>query len=310
MTIAATTAPATNGATPQAVTPPAADVAVPVPAADAGDPKVSKAWAALAKKEKDLSLQSRKHSEQVRAERTALQSERKEYESWKAQRQQLKLNPAALLEAELGKDWYDKLTEYRLNGQKPTAELVSASVEEKFEALKKQQAEEKAAQQKSELERQDREGQEAMAKFRSDTIDFVKSKPDEYELIGLYGSHDLVPAVIEKHFNDTTERDDQGRFIKPGKVLSAKEAADMVEKHMEEQHTKAKAAKKFQAKTLPSDPVTSKRDDPQHRRTTLSNDMTASTPSALPPPKTDEERRERALAAYEKAKAQGAAATH
>lgn len=270
------------------------------------DGQVSKAWAALAKKEKGLSLQAKKLSD----ERAAIEAERKELESFRSQRQSIKMNPAALLEAELGKDWYDKITEFRLNGNKPTAELVAASLDEKLEAFKREQEDAKKRQADEQQKQADVERQEAMTKFRSDAIDFVKSKGDEYELTALYESEDLVPAIIEKHFNDTTERDEQGRFVKPGKVLSFKEAADLVEKHLEEKHAKARAAKKFQAQTQPTDPVAPKREDPQHRRATLSNDMTASTPAALPPPRSDEERRERALAAYEKARAQRAQAAH
>jgi len=170
---------------------------------------------------------------------------------------------------------------------------ASKIVDEKFEAFKEQQEEERAAAAAKERELLQQKHQEALETFRSDAQEFVKSHSDEYELINLYNQAPLVISTIEQHFEATSQDG------KPGKVLSFKEACDLVEKYLENEAMKAMSTKRLSAKGTPQPkvepPAGGKQETPAQQRT-LTNTMSSSAPSLLPP-KTEQERMERAMAA-------------
>lgn len=278
-------APAVDGKPADVV--PAAPAAVAAP-----DEKLSRGWDALAQKERSLSLQSKKLSE----ERAALEATRAEA----AKLAQLKSNPGRVLQEQFGEDWYEKLSRVKLGGGQVTPELVAQSMDEKLESFRREQAAKDAKAAEAAHQRE-------LQRFRAEAEGFAKSKSDDYELINLHGSHAEVHKLIEQHYRETTKFDDEGRVLQEGELLSLKQAADKVEARLEEMVKKSQSAKKFQAKTS-QPPAVPERKDTQHRRATLSNDMTATTPSAPPPAKTDEERRERAFAAWDRERAKAKAA--
>jgi len=189
---------------------------------------------------------------------------------------------------------YEQLTNFILQGEKATPEMTASKiVDEKFEAFKKQQEEEKAAAAAKEREDLEKQHQETLEQFRTDVQDFVKSHSEEYELINLYNQAPLVISTIEQHF-EATSKDG-----KPGKILSFKEAADLVEKYLEDEAMKAMATKRLSAKGAPQpkvDPAKAGEAETPAQQRTLTNTMSSSAPSLLSP-KTEQERMERALAA-------------
>lgn len=265
---------ATPAATPPATTP---DAAAPQ-AQD--EQRLSGAWSAIAKKEKQISATARKLSE----ERAQLQKDRAELEEFRKMRDGAKRNPDPFLKSVYGEKWYDALTEYKLADGRLTPELVAASVDEKFEAFRKEQEAERAKLAESSKAQAEQEYQEQLAQLSDSTKAHVEKNAAEYELINLYGSHALVPQLIEAEFE------------RSGRVLSIQQACDYVEAHLTEQVKKATAAKKFQA--TPGNTAEPKRNEPPQRRT-LSNDLTASTASTQRQAVSDKERWERAKAAMD-----------
>jgi hypothetical protein len=255
----------------------------------------------------DRPSRRRRRVEQLAADRDAFKKEKSEYDAWKAAKAAALKNPEELAKATWGDDWYEKLTEYRLNGNKLTPELVDQRVEARINELESKQQKEREEQLAAERQRVATQEKEILDTFRKNTVEWVKTKTDDYELINLFGMHDAVHRLVEKTFADTTERDTDGNVTKPGRLLTAKEAADLVEQNLLEQAKKSQAAKKLQARNAapgtPVTPVFEKRTDPAQPRT-VTNDLGART--TPPPPEsglqTDAERIAAAIAAGEAAR--------
>ncbi len=261
--------PATTPATLQeAVSPVKSDSKPAAPGADR--------FAALAKKERALQKQM--------ADLKAQQAKVAEYE---AARKAASQNPVKALEA-LGLT-YEQITQFLLNGNKPTPELEIASVKQEIERLRQETAlKEKAAKQAQEQAAR-AEYQRTLAEFSNEINDFVKTNADKYELTSMYQGESIVQATIEQHFNNTK------------KILSIQEAADLVEKYFEEQVQAAQKTKKFQAKSQPKEGGPAKSEQAAKTSSpTLANELTSSAPSLLPA-KTESDRLRRAMAALEQA---------
>lgn len=217
-----------------------ADPVVPTPAAPppaAAPPAPAKddaAFAALAAKEKAFVAERTKFStekEALKADRERLTAEAADYQRWKLAKAQRLVNPEPYLKEDFGEGWYDKLTEYKLAGAKPTPEFVAASVDEKLAAFEARQKAERDAQAKADADAATAARAEAWEKFQADTSEFVKAQPDDYELINLYDAHARVIAVVVETYEKT------------GRVLQAKEAADLVEADLLERSNKSKKLK-------------------------------------------------------------------
>ncbi len=231
----------------------------------------------MAKKERGYALKA--HDLAQKAE--AFKAEKAEFEEWKSARARSKTHPGDFLKKEYGDDWYDKLTEFKLSGGKVTPELLAEEVNAKFADLEKRQEEKSRKQLEEQKANALKEEERLLANFQNEVSEFVKAAP-EYELINGLDAQHLVAARIK------TEHD------KTGKLLSYKEAADLVEQDLENRTAKTK---KFQRPQVENQ-STAKRNDPTQRRT-LSNDMSGTSASASPPPMNDAERKKRALAAMD-----------
>lgn len=269
---------------------PAAVVATPpaAPAAPVVDAKAD-AFAALAAKEKDYVSKTQKlatEREAFKAEQARLAIETADYQRWKLAKAQRLVNPEAYLKEDFGEGWYDKLTEYRLNGGKTTPEFVAASVDERLAAFEKKQADERAATEKAATEAAQKAHQEAWQKFQDDTAAFVKGQPDAYELINAYGLQGRVVAVIQETYEKTLAETGTGR------ILNAKEAADLVEADLLDRSTKAKKLTK-----APPPPNGEPKPPTSAQPRTLTSALTAiTTPPAPEGPLTEDERMQRAIA--------------
>lgn len=259
-----TTAPVT--AAPTAPTAPAPTV----------DPKI-----------RSLAIRERKAiqaAEALKKEREALAAELGEAKAYRAAKEQSKKDPNTLLRSIYGDNWKTTLTEFILNGEKLTPELVSAQVDERVAQMEaKMQAERESA--AAEQQKQ------TLAKFHSDVSEYINTNAEAYELTHLYGAEKQVSATIQAHYAET------------GKMLSFKEAADKVENILEE---RALASKKLKLKMAPPPPPPEPEKTAEKKvapaisrapaRPTISNAMSGSSTAPLAPPKTEHEAMERALA--------------
>ncbi len=233
-------------------------------------------FAALAKKERALQRQM--------AELKAQQSKVSEYE---AARKAAAQNPVKALEA-LGLT-YEQLTQFLLNGNKPTPELEIASVKQEIERLRNETALKEKAAREAQEQAARAEYQRTLSEFNAEINDYVKSNADKYELTAMYQGESIVQATIEQHFNNTK------------KILSIQEATELVEKYFEEQVAAAQKTKKFQAKSQPKEGGQPKGEQAAKTSSpTLANELTSSAPSLLPA-KTESDRLRRAMAALEQA---------
>lgn len=236
-------------------------------------------FAALVRKER----QANEIRRQAKAEKEEAQRLRTENEKIGQFLANAKKQPLKALEA-LGLS-YESVTNAQLNDGMPGPELQISAVRDEFENYKKQQAEEKLKIAQELKDAQSAQHKQVLSDFRADVTAFVKGKADEYELINLYGSHDLVASVIEQNHAQT------------GKLLTNSEAAAKVEKFLEDQARKVISAKKFQSKPAPT---------PERKQAvsstprSLSNDMSASSSSYDSQAKSWKEREQRALAALSK----------
>lgn len=227
-------------------------------------------FAALAKKERAIQQQA-----------TALKEREAKLADFESIKQKATSNPLEALKI-LGIS-YEQITEFILNGQKPTPDLQVSAVKQEIDALRKERELEKEAAKKA----QEEEHSRTMEQFRAEVGNFIKTNAEQYELTALYNGESIVEATIEQHFAATQ------------KVLSIKEAADLVEAYFEDQVKAASQAKKFQAKQEPKAPGQPAKEMERTKAPTLNNGMTSSAPSLLPA-KTEADRVQRALAALEK----------
>lgn len=130
------------------------------------------------------------------------------------------------------------LSEIEPDGKKTAEDMIKEVVEkvdQKFSQL-----EEEKSKQKQEEEAK------AIATFKKDLEKDVKSQGDKYELIQLNEAYDTVYEVIENYWKETfDEETGQGQY------LTVEQAADQVEKYLEEQVSKFMKAKKFAKKEEP-----------------------------------------------------------
>lgn len=295
-----------NGAKPSTPQTPAAPVA-PAESAEAGAlkaelAKVEASRRDIEKKERDHVVKVRKFSE----EQKTLGAKLTRLSELEKRDQQAKLNPTSFLKGLYGDKWYDVVTEAKLNGVAP-ADLVQSEIERVREDFEKKLAD-KDAQAKAEREAEAKTAiEEARASLLGEAKAFVSSASKDYPIFEGY-SPDTMAAIlaqrIETEYNKAFDKNKATGA--PTLRLSTKEAAELVEQDMLAIAEKAAAHEKYRPKLAekmkPPTPAPVvggprlQRPEPQQRRT-LSNDVTGSTPGKAPPV-SDDERRQRAIAAF------------
>lgn len=214
-------------------------------------------FAHLAKKEREL----QKKAEEWKKERESYQTHLKELEElkkWKAQREEDPDDIGELLQSR-GLN-FEKVTDYFLQGGKPTPEALIAKakkeLEEKFDSFEKSRLEKEAKEAET-------KAQEQIATFKQQIAEFAGK--NEFELIAATSGEELVFSVMEEHFQKT------------GKILDMKEACELVEDHLETQELeKLSKIKKLRTKLgLPLE------QDPPERATSEGASETPSVPSTL-----------------------------
>lgn len=214
-------------------------------------------------------------------------------------------NPSEFLKSIYGDNWYDRVVEAKVSGVAP-AELMAQELEKleaKFEAkLSAKDAEAAKAREEAAKSQQ----AEVLKSFMREVGEFTNANLKDYPIFERLGSAEVVTqtiaARIRSEFERTTKKDEAGEVIQQGKVLSAKEAADLIENDLIELAKHALTQEKYKPKFAPAAPVDPKASKAgatlAKARKTLSNGLTASTETPKKPAVTDAERRARAIAAF------------
>lgn len=235
----------------------------------------------LAKREKAL----QKQREEIQKSKLEVDSKYEEINKFKSLKEQAKTNPLKFLE-EAGLT-YEELTNFILNGNKPTAEMETSSIKSEMQKLRDEIAQREQERENSAKAMDEKRAQEAISNFKENITGFLTGKPDDFELCNNYPeSVDLIYDVIEAHFAQTE------------KVMSMEEAAKLVEDHFESEAMKVTSFKKIQSKLAPK-PAPTEEDGfqkaKQQASPTLNNSM-SQTVSGLSN-STENDRIKRALAA-------------
>jgi hypothetical protein len=288
---------------PAKVVAPVAAPPVAPPVDFAAEAAKAKAEAANAKKfaESRLQMQKKAHD----AEKKTFGEKLSRLAAYEKSDKEAELNPAAYAEQKWGKDWYDKLTEIRVNGGAPTANTVAlelAKMEERFEAkLKAKDEEFEKRQQSSQAQSVD----VARRQLAHEGVSMWKAKSAKFPLVSDLGSPEDIGAElarrVEMHYLQTTQRDEAGNIIADGEVMPLTRVAESWENSLVAIAEKAAAHQMYAEKFKPKSQTVAPKDEVQLTRRTLSNDLTGSTQSQKPP-MSDAERRERSVAAWQNAR--------
>lgn len=193
---------------------------------------------------------------------------------------------------------YQKLTELMLEGKTVAPESQDPAViakktieqfkqemahrDEEQKAAAKKAQEDAEAKQKSDLEA-------AWEAYNNEVNEFIESNKDQYELTNTYNQQSLIAETVDAFYQ------------KNKRVLSVKEAADMVESYLESEAEKALSTKKISSKVRPTTEIKQNAKEEEPRITkTLNNNMQPTSASVLPA-KSEQDRIKRALAALDSA---------
>jgi hypothetical protein len=137
-------------------------------------------------------------------------------------------------------------------------------------------------------------------KFKDGIKSHVDAAAEKYELVAAEEAYDVVYALIEQHFEATTERDESGEIITAGRIMSIEEACDAVEGHLFEE-----AQKLLKLKKLGPKPTEEKKPDGKTGQVpnstdkpmkTLTNAISSEQPAQTEVPISVEESKRRAAA--------------
>lgn len=260
----------------------------------------------LARK-RELIVQRRKWEAERKADAEKLaklpEYEKKLSEFEKTQKAALR-NPAEFLKSIYGDGWYDRVVEAKVSGVAP-AELMAQEMEKMEQRFEAKFAAKDAEAAKAREEATKAQEAQVMKSFMREVSDFTNANMKDYPVFERLGSAQVVAetiaARIRSEFERTTKKDEAGEVVQQGKVLTTREAADLIENELIELAKHALTAEKYKPKFAPAavDPKASKAGATLAKaRKTLSNGLTASTETPKKPAVTDAERRKRAIEAF------------
>ncbi len=204
-TPAAPPAPVAAPVTPPA--PPAAAKSAETPPAAPADPKISSAFAALAKKDRDLQSEKARWKAQKEAEATAHAADIASAKKLAALREAAKTDPRKYkdIAEEFGLD-YDKWTQLRLNDDEVPPNLEVDALRQEIADLKaglNKTAEEKEAEAKKAAASQ---ANTELVEARSAAVETVYAMPPEkIELVKAMKLGPYIVGMVEEHYNATQE---------------------------------------------------------------------------------------------------------
>ena len=278
---AATPAPSAAAVVANATGKPASVAAKPAPAAAPPPPskptQADPRFLAAVQKEKALrtkELSIKKAADELAQKQSQIAKDLEEAQALKKWKETASADPDTVAKGLWGDKYYDLLTKHRLgNG----ADLAVQQLRKELAAEKESAAKQAAAAAEAQKAQVEKERAEASADFNREISDFVSEHAKEYELTSTLKSAQLIRQVIELTYSQH------------GKVLSTKEAADQVEKYLEEQIEGALATPKLSAKWKKAEAAAEAAGKPPPKKPiepaaptqarSLSNDMSASTPT-------------------------------
>lgn len=218
----------------------------------------------LAKKERKLQ-EEKAAAKALKEEMEQLRRENEEYKQWK---DSLKKSPLSKLKQE-GISFED-LTAQALSGDQDNDRLVT--LQQELELLKNQLGTYQKLSEEKELATKKAQEEYAVKTFKNEITSFI-DQSETYELTKTFQATDLVYDTIEEHYGQT------------GRILSLKEAADLVEsyleKKVEEDAARLTSTKKYKEKLASKFTIESKAEQPAtaeepKERVTLTNKTTTS----------------------------------
>lgn len=275
-------------------------------------------------KAKELEARYERQKREHIIERRKWESTNKSISTQQAELAQLKkaqesarLNPPEFLKSIYGENWYETVVESRLNGIPPAALLQQeiGKLREEYDAKFAQRDTEQAENAKRQAAAA---SENARKTLRNDAASFYESAKGDYPIFESIGSPQRIGQIlsdrIEQVYKQTVEIDEEsGEVVRQGKVLSMREAADLIEGEMLQIIDKAKSVDKYKSRFLtdnkPDGTVggprlqqdSSQQSKSQPQRRNLSNELTSSTKVSTPAKSLDD-KRERAIAAFEEAR--------
>jgi len=237
--------------------------------------------------EQELEARLAKEQQRIAADRKAkaklreFEAERKQAREIIERWQKVQKDPFEALKL-LGYD-YDKLTELKMAQGTPDAKFKT--VEQQIAEIRAEHKREIAALRQEKQEEQARSAQETVDRWKQSVSSFVADHPEDYQLIPKFKSEDLVTETAEEYFKVH------------GKVLSNKEAADLVESYLEEQVMEAAKTKRVQSKLGMKEDVKKDTQKNSAVQPTITNHTVGHANVSGLSPATESERIQRALAA-------------
>lgn len=224
-----------------------------------------------------------------------LAAEREEYEKWKAAKANAKKNPLEYLQQ--GDLSYDELTNFFLNGGKPTQESELQSVRDEIKRLRDERDQEKTQAQEQQSQAQKQAEAQALETFKEDIGAVLEEKKDQFELChkqGEVGVDDILATVQLSYTAKLQDWHKRGRIGRPPSPMSIEDAAKIQEEFYEKEIMEFTQTKKMQSRLNPQPQADGQ---PQSRQPskTLTNNMASSAASVVPAAN-DHDRMRRALA--------------
>jgi hypothetical protein len=296
-----------NGATSQTQQTTEPKPASAAPSVEEREAQLKAREEALNKREKVWKDEAKKASD----EKKGLGAKLKEYEELKkyksereARDEMRRLNPEYGLKEDFGDNYREKLTKLFVDGV-PPADLIAAEFKRMRAEFKAELEAERAKTREQSTAAEAAEIEQTRAMVANDTHAFYESSAKDYPVFERIGDAQRVSQILAQRIEQ--------EFMRTGKLLSPKEAADALEADMfglvETAVSHEKYKSKLQDKLKPATVSLSSgaQGVPQSsQRRTLSNDLTAST-SGRAPPRSEDERRERAIAVFNEVRAKGKA---
>lgn len=300
---------------------PAPVTPMPPPDAKPSAPSPDEILAKAAAERKAAALEKRQaiaEKNRVTEERKTWGEKLKRLGEFEKREQSAKLDPAGFLKSVYGDNWSDVVMEAKVSGT-PPANLVAAEMQRLRDELEAKETARAEEAKKNQAAQQQQGVEQARRQLRGEASDFLKASGQEYPALEAIGDASAIAGAlshrIELEYNRSEQRDESGQVTRDGRVLTMREAAELIEADIlalaERVAGGAKYQEKLRAKLSPAPtkspaaplggPVVQRTET---NRKTLSNDLTGSTPGRAPPT-TEADRRARALAAFEAARSKG-----
>lgn len=241
----ATQTPAATTQTTPGATPDAAAQAAVTAAAPAKTDAPNETIAAITRAKK-RELQLKRELDSERAKVREYEGKVKEYEPEVNKFRGGKKDPIQALMA--AGYTYQDATNFILNAEKPTADMIAKELRDELGQVKNQLAE-------TEKQRLEREASDAnshherqVQQFKGSIGDFLTKNAETFELTNLYADADFVFDTISQHWDKQEKAKQADEDAPDPKVLSVKEACELIERDLEERFEKGMQSKKMKAK--------------------------------------------------------------